>query len=160
MDLNLVVKVRSFFSLPDGGPKSWRQGKTLPTQMVDIDNYGLMQLVDFIDEHYMWGSKQYISLWRELDSGSTKIKSDENLRKWFQLNLDRGVVYINAQINDFEAHCSLHQQNVGLTLPLGTKQLQLNHPPLSHQQMREPHPQPIKREAAKPKEHNKMMVRV
>ena len=67
MDLNLIVKVRSFFSLPDGGPKSWRQGKTLPTQMVDIDNYGLMQLVDFIAEHYMWGSKQYISLWRELD---------------------------------------------------------------------------------------------
>lgn len=35
--------------------------------MVDIDNYGLMQLVDFIAEHYMWGLKQYISLWRELD---------------------------------------------------------------------------------------------
>jgi hypothetical protein len=33
MDLNLVVKVRSFFSLLDGGPKLWRQGKTLPTQM-------------------------------------------------------------------------------------------------------------------------------
>jgi hypothetical protein len=32
MDLNLVIKVRSF-SLPDGGPKLWRQGKTLPTQM-------------------------------------------------------------------------------------------------------------------------------
>jgi hypothetical protein len=92
MDLNLVVKVRSFFSIPDGGPKSWRQGTTLPTQMVDIDNYDLMQLVDFIVEHYMWGLKQYISLWHELDSGSTKIKLDENMREWFQLNQDRGIV--------------------------------------------------------------------
>jgi hypothetical protein len=69
--------------------------------MVDIDDYGLMQLVDSIVEHYMWGSKQYISLWCELDSGSMEIKSDENLHEWFQLNVDR-VVHINAQINDFE----------------------------------------------------------
>ena len=47
-EINLVVRVRSFFSLPDGGPKSWMQGKTLPTQIVDIHAYGLQQLVDFI----------------------------------------------------------------------------------------------------------------
>jgi hypothetical protein len=41
-------------------------------------------------------------LWRELDGASMEINSDENLREWFQLNLDKGVVHINAQINDFE----------------------------------------------------------
>jgi hypothetical protein len=61
-----------------------------------------MQLVDFIDEHYMWGSKQYISLWCDLDNESIEIKSDEHLIEWFQLSLKNGVVCIVAQINDFE----------------------------------------------------------
>ncbi|KAG2607121.1 hypothetical protein PVAP13_4NG199422, partial [Panicum virgatum] len=49
----------------------------------------------------MWGVKQYITLWRELEY-SMEIKSDEQLLEWFQLNLDKGIVRINAQINDFE----------------------------------------------------------
>jgi hypothetical protein len=56
-EANLVVRVRSFFSLLDGGPKSWMQGKILPTPIVDIHGYGLLQLVDFIVGHYMWSSK-------------------------------------------------------------------------------------------------------
>ena len=77
------------------------QGKTLPTQTVDIYNYSLLQLVGFIAEHYMWGSKHHITLWCELEY-SMKIKSNEQLLEWFQLNLDKGVVQINAQVNDFE----------------------------------------------------------
>ena len=61
IEIILVVSVRSFFSLHDGGPKSWMQGKTLLTQIVDIHAYGLQHLVDFIVGHYMWGSKQYIT---------------------------------------------------------------------------------------------------
>uniref|UniRef100_K4ALJ6 Uncharacterized protein n=1 Tax=Setaria italica TaxID=4555 RepID=K4ALJ6_SETIT len=80
----------------------WLQGKTLPPQVVDIHNYGLMQLVNFIAEHYKWGSKQYISLWCDLDNDSIEIKSDEHLYEWFELNLENGVVHIVAQINDFE----------------------------------------------------------
>ena len=101
MSLNLVIRVRSFFSLPDGGPKTWMQGRTLPTQTIDIHNYSLLHLVDFIAEHYMWGSKQHITLSRESEY-TMEIKSDEQLFEWFQLNLDKGVVRINAQINDFE----------------------------------------------------------
>ena len=101
MSLNIVVRVGFFFSLLDGGPKTWMQGKTLLTQTVDIHSYSFLQLVDFIAEHYMWGSKQYITLWRELEY-SMEIKSDEQLLEWFQLNLDKGIVRINAQINDFE----------------------------------------------------------
>jgi len=78
-DFELVVRVRSFFSMPDGGPKLWRQGKTLPTQFIDIHNYGLQQLVDFVAEHYMWGSKQLCTLWRDLENISCEIKSDEQL---------------------------------------------------------------------------------
>ena len=50
MSLNLVLRVRSFFSLPDGGPKTWMQGRSLPTQTIDIYNYNLLQLVEFIAE--------------------------------------------------------------------------------------------------------------
>jgi hypothetical protein len=74
----LVVRLRSFFSLPNQGPKSWLQGKTLLTQIVHTNSYGMLHLVDFIVEH-IWGSKQHITLRRELESDSIEIKSDEQL---------------------------------------------------------------------------------
>ncbi|OEL21006.1 hypothetical protein BAE44_0017975 [Dichanthelium oligosanthes] len=95
-DMNLVVRVQSFFSFPDEGPRAWWQGKTVPTQTVDIHNYGPLQLVDFIGGYCMWGSKQRITLWCDLDSVSIEITSDEQLLEWFQLNLDKGVVRINV----------------------------------------------------------------
>ena len=55
------------------------QGKILPTQTVDPQNYGILQLVDFIAEHYNWGSKQLITLWRDLEAESIEIKSDDLL---------------------------------------------------------------------------------
>jgi len=77
------------------------QGKTLPTQIVDIHAYGLQQLVDFIAEHYMWGSKQYITFSRELETDSIEIKSDEDMLEWFECNLNKGVAQINAQVIEF-----------------------------------------------------------
>ena len=77
--LELVVRVRSFFSLPDSGPKTWWQRRTLSTKVVDINSFELLQLVDFIAEHCLWGSKQCITLWRDLENDSMEIKSDENL---------------------------------------------------------------------------------
>jgi hypothetical protein len=73
------------------------QCRALPPQVVNMHNYGFMQLVDFIDEHYIWGSKQYLSLSRDLDNESIEIKSDEHLIEWFQLNLENEVVCIVAQ---------------------------------------------------------------
>ncbi|RLM50344.1 hypothetical protein C2845_PMPSC049106 [Panicum miliaceum] len=61
-----------------------------------------MQLVDFIAEYCLWGSKQYITLWRDLENYSMEIKSDENLLDWFLLNVEKGFVCINAQVNDFD----------------------------------------------------------
>jgi len=89
--IRVVVRIRSFFSLPDNGPKSWQQGKTLPTKVVDdIHSFGLLQLVDFVAEHCMWGSKQYITLWRDLENDSFEMKTDEHLLEWFVLNVDKG----------------------------------------------------------------------
>ena len=100
--LELVVRVRSFYSLPDSGPKTWWQGRTLPTKVVDTNSFGLLQLVDFIAKHCLWDSKQYITLWRDLENDSIEIKSDKNLLEWLLINVEDGLVCINAQINDFE----------------------------------------------------------
>ena len=48
------------------------------------------------------GSKQYITLWHDLENDSMEIKSDENLLEWFLINVENELVCINAQINDFE----------------------------------------------------------
>ena len=48
------------------------------------------------------GSKQYITLWRDLENDSIEIKSDKNLLEWLLINVEDGLVCINAQINDFE----------------------------------------------------------
>ena len=69
---------------------------------MDTNSFGGLLLVDFIVEHCLWGSKQYISLWRDLENDFVKINSDENLLEWFLINVDNGLVCINAQINDFE----------------------------------------------------------
>ena len=71
-------------------------------KVVDTNSFGGLLLVDFIVEHCSWGSKQYISLWRDLENDFVKINSDENLLEWFLINVDNGLVCINAQINDFE----------------------------------------------------------
>uniref|UniRef100_A0A0E0J035 PB1 domain-containing protein n=1 Tax=Oryza nivara TaxID=4536 RepID=A0A0E0J035_ORYNI len=102
-ELKLVVSVGSFFSLPDGGPKTYVQGKTVPTQHVAMHNFHLLELVNFIFEHFMWGSKQYMTLWRSLDGDSIEIKSDEEMLDWFQLNLEKRVVCIDAKIIDFDS---------------------------------------------------------
>ena len=68
-----LVRVRLFFSLRDGGPKSWWQGRTLPTNVVDMHSFGLLKLFDFIAEHCLWGSKRYITLWRDLENYSMEI---------------------------------------------------------------------------------------
>ncbi|TVU31727.1 hypothetical protein EJB05_23425 [Eragrostis curvula] len=49
--------------------------------------YLKLHLVNFVAEHYMWGSKQYISLRRALENHSLddhplEIKTDEHLLEW------------------------------------------------------------------------------
>lgn len=101
-ELKLVVRVGSFFSLLDEGSKTYMEGKTSPTQLVDMHNYGLLELVNFIAEHFIWGSKQYMTLWCSMDGDSVEITLDEQLLDWFQLNLEKGIVCIDAQIIDFD----------------------------------------------------------
>ena len=127
-ELQLIVRVRSFFSFPDGGPKTWSQGRTLPALNVDTHNYGLLQLVDFIAEHYLWGSKQRLTLWRELDSESFEIKSDQELLEWFQVNLEKGIAEIVGQMMISRVPCNVHPQNVGATLLLGIEHPQVRKP--------------------------------
>jgi hypothetical protein len=55
--LKIVVRVASYFSLPDGGPKRYcNMGKLLPW-FVEMGNYSLLQLVHDIAKHHIWGSK-------------------------------------------------------------------------------------------------------
>ena len=103
--LNLVVRVRSFFSLLDGGQKTYVKGKTLPTQRINIHNYSLLQLVDFIAEHYIWGSKQHITLSRESEN-TIEIKSDEQLFELLRLVLRSMIL---------RPHCIVLPRNIGVT---------------------------------------------
>ncbi|WVZ83421.1 hypothetical protein U9M48_030570 [Paspalum notatum var. saurae] len=96
-ELTLVIKVQSFWSLPDGGPKTYSRRQTLTTA-VEMNGYGLLQLVDYIGERFVWGSKQYITLWRSLEDASIEIKTDEHLLEWFQLNQEKGAVHIDAPL--------------------------------------------------------------
>ena len=81
--------VRAHWSLPDGGPKTYRKRETLTTT-VDRHDYSLLKLIDFIGENFVWGSKQYISLWRAVEDDCIEITSDEQLSEWFELNKDKG----------------------------------------------------------------------
>jgi hypothetical protein len=76
--LKVVVRVRDFFSMPDGLPNQYCRRERLQPWFVDKDNYNLLQLVNDIAQHCLWGSKQYIILWRDLDDVSVEIKTDEN----------------------------------------------------------------------------------
>jgi hypothetical protein len=81
-ELSVVVKMSSYFSLPDGETKAYSRRKTLTSIIVDASSYGLLQLINYIAEHFMWGSKQYISLFRGSDDCNevcVPIKSDEQL---------------------------------------------------------------------------------
>ena len=100
-ELELVVNIRSHWSLPDSGPKTFKRKESV-TAIVDRHSYGFLQLVDFVGERCMWGSKQYISFWRSLENESIEIKSDEELLQWFELNQERRVVHIDAQIDVFQ----------------------------------------------------------
>jgi hypothetical protein len=97
--------MRSYFSLPDGGHKTYCRRKTLSPFIVDANSCELMQIIDHIVEHFMWCSKQYVILYGSSeDSGdvSFSIKSDEQVLEWFHMNLEKGVAHIDAQINDFD----------------------------------------------------------
>jgi hypothetical protein len=117
-ELSIVVKMGLYFSLPDGGPKTYCRRKTLSPFIVDAKSCGLMQIIDHIAEHFMWGSKQYITLYgssEDSDGVCFQIKNDEHVLEWFEMNLEKGVVYIDAQINDFDdplqfspTKCALH----------------------------------------------------
>jgi hypothetical protein len=87
-----------------GGLRHIQEGKH-SSIIVDASSYGLLQLINYIADHFMWGSKQYISLFRGSDDSDevcVPIKNDEQLLEWLYQNLENGVVHIDAQINYFD----------------------------------------------------------
>jgi hypothetical protein len=87
------------------GAKAYSRRKTFSPIVVDSSSYLLLQLINHIAEYFIWGSKQYISLFHATDvcdEVCVSIKSDEQLLEWFNLNLENRVAHINAQINDFD----------------------------------------------------------
>jgi hypothetical protein len=88
--------------LPDGEPKKFIKRQNLPPLTIGSHNFGILQLVDYIGNMCIWGSKQYISLCHSWETNyPIQITSDEQLLELFELNLEKGVVHIHAQINDF-----------------------------------------------------------
>jgi hypothetical protein len=102
-----------------GGPKAYSRRKTLSPIVVDLSSYVLLQLINHIAEYFIWGSKQYISLFRATDvcdEVCVPIKSDEELREWFNMNLENGVVHIDAQIKILMVQFNFHPLNIDCTL--------------------------------------------
>ena len=84
--LQVQIKVASYFALSDGEPIRYCHRATLPLLVFDRQNCGLLKLVDYIGSKYIWGSKQYLTLWRGFDDDDTstdafEIKTDEQLRE-------------------------------------------------------------------------------
>ena len=97
--LIINIRVRAHFSISDEGIKRYRGSENLTTT-VDISSFTLMQLVNFIGAEFVWGSKQFISLYRG-ENGCDLLRSDEQLKEWLDLNIENGIAHIEAQINDF-----------------------------------------------------------
>jgi hypothetical protein len=92
-ELSVVVTMSSYFSLPDGGrgAKAYSRWKTLSPIIVDSSSYVMLQLINHIAEHFILGSKQYISLFRAIDvcdEVCVSIKSEEQLLVWFNRNIE------------------------------------------------------------------------
>jgi hypothetical protein len=52
-ELNVVVKMGSYFSMSDGGPKTYCRRKTLSPFVVNANSCRLIQIIDHIAEHFM-----------------------------------------------------------------------------------------------------------
>jgi hypothetical protein len=72
--LQVVVRVGSYAALPDGEPKRYCQAKTLSPFRLKRQKCGLLTLVDYIGDNFIWGSKQYISLWRSTTKFRVTVK--------------------------------------------------------------------------------------
>jgi hypothetical protein len=67
------------------------------------NNYALLNLVDYIGAKFIRGSKQYITLCCSLlDDVTIEIKSNEQLLEWFKLNIESGIMCVDAEIKDFD----------------------------------------------------------
>jgi hypothetical protein len=116
--------VRAHWSLPDGGPKTYRRRETLTT-IVDSHDYSLLQLVDFIGESF-YGVRNNIFLcgghWRMIllrlqvmNSYQSGLSSTKRMSKSTLLVKSMTLM----------VHCSSHQPNAGFTLLFRTYQLLL-----------------------------------
>jgi hypothetical protein len=100
--LEVFIKLGSYFALPDGEPKHYYQMRHLPSFIVDRDKCVLLNLVDYMDAKCIWGSKQYMILWSSLrDDVAIEIKSDKLLLEWFELNIESGIMCVDAKIKYF-----------------------------------------------------------
>ncbi|TVU32551.1 hypothetical protein EJB05_24282, partial [Eragrostis curvula] len=98
-EISVVVRMSAYFSIPDGLPKTYCRRTILSPIVVNANSYGLMQLVNHIADHFLWGSKQFFFF---CGVNLNMMTIDEQLLQWIEMNLDKGVVHIIAEINDFE----------------------------------------------------------
>lgn len=68
--MHVIVKICSYFSLLDGGRKTYCSRKIVAPIVVDENSYGLMRLIDHIAKKFICGLKQYITLYRSYEGKS------------------------------------------------------------------------------------------
>jgi hypothetical protein len=61
-NLEVFIKVGSYFTLPDGEPKCYYQRRHLSSFVLKRNKRALLNLVEYICAKFIWDLKQYITL--------------------------------------------------------------------------------------------------
>jgi hypothetical protein len=110
------IKIGSYFTLPDGEPKRYYQRRHLPSFVLEKNKCALLNLVDYIGAKIIWGSKQYITLWRYLpDDVAIEINLMNNFLSGLNSILRVELCVLMLKLRILMGHCNFLHLNVGVT---------------------------------------------
>jgi hypothetical protein len=110
------IKIGSYFTLPGGEPKRYYQRRHLPSFVLEKNKCALLNLVDYIGAKIIWGSKQYITLWRYLpDDVAIEINLMNNFLSGLNSILRVELCVLMLKLRILMGHCNFLHLNVGVT---------------------------------------------
>jgi hypothetical protein len=115
-NVEAFIKIGSYFTLSDGEPKRYYQRRHLPSFVLEKNKCALLNLVDYIGAKIIWGSKQYITLWRYLpDDVAIEINLMNNFLSGLNSILRVELCVLMLKLRILMGHCNFLHLNVGVT---------------------------------------------